>query len=295
MIHAELLAGRTGAILIELAASWAIIMLGTGLYLWWPRDVRGIAGVLYPRMSAGRRVFWRDLHAVTGIWISAFALFLLITARPWTTVWGAGLSKTRALLTPAKQEWALAAADEHSQHRAEAAAAAVITPVALDDSVKRVAPLNLDPPVRVYLPNEHTPFWRVRAETQNRPRVRELELDARNGEVLRDKGFGEKATIDRVIGVGIAAHEGQLFGLANQLLGLFTALGLITMCISAVVMWWRRRPEGSLGLPAPRVEGFRIPAPLIALIVCAGALLPLLGASLLILWGSTRAGVFARP
>ena len=39
MIHAELLAGRTGAILIELAACWAIIMLGTGLYLWWPRDV----------------------------------------------------------------------------------------------------------------------------------------------------------------------------------------------------------------------------------------------------------------
>ena len=73
MIHAELLAGRTGAILIELAASWAIIMLGTGLYLWWPREVRGIAGVLYPRMSAGRRVFWRDLHAVTGIWVSAFA------------------------------------------------------------------------------------------------------------------------------------------------------------------------------------------------------------------------------
>ena len=295
MIHAELLAGRTGAILIELAASWAIIMLGTGLYLWWPRDVRGIAGVLYPRKSAGRRVFWRDLHAVTGVWVSTFAMFLLITALPWTTVWGAGLSKTRALLTPEKQEWALSPADEHSQHRAEAAAAAVTTPVSLDNIIKRVAPLGLDPPVRIYLPNEHTPFWRVRAETQNRPRVRELELDARSGEVLRDKGFGEKAAIDRVIGVGIAAHEGQLFGLANQLLGLFTALGLITMCISAVVMWWRRRPEGSLGVPAPHVEGFTIRAPLIALIVSAGVLLPVLGASLLILWGSTRAGVFARP
>jgi uncharacterized iron-regulated membrane protein len=295
MIHAELLAGRTGSILIELAASWAIIMLGTGLYLWWPREGSGIAGVLYPRLNAGRRVFWRDLHAVAGIWVSTFAMFLLITALPWTTVWGAGLSKTRALLTPDKQEWALSPTDEHAQHRAEAAAAAVITPVTLDDIVKRVAPLALDPPVRVYLPNERTPFWRVRAETQNRPRVRELELDARSGELLRDKGFADKATIDRVIGVGIAAHEGQLFGVANQLLGLFTALGLITTCISAVVMWWRRRPEGSFGVPAPLVEGFRIPAPLIALIVCAGVLLPVLGASLLILWASTRAGLFARP
>lgn len=294
-IHSNLLVGRTGSILIELAASWAIIMLGTGLYLWWPRETTGIAGVLYPRMNRGKRVFWRDLHAVTGIWVSTFAMFLLITALPWTLVWGSGLSKTRALLTPEKQEWAVGATDEHAEHRAEAAAAAIASPVTLDDIIKRVEPLRLDTPVRVYLPSATAPYWRVRAETQNRPRVRELELDARSGEILRETNFGQKATIDRVIGVGIAAHEGQLFGLANQLLGLFTALGLITICISAVVMWWRRRPEGSLGLPAPRVDGFRITAPFIALIVIAGALLPVLGASLLILWVSTRAGLFARP
>ena len=294
MIHAELMAGRTGAILIELAASWAIIMLGTGLFLWWPRETRGIAGVLYPRVRAGRRVFWRDLHAVTGIWVSAFAMFLLITALPWTTVWGAGLKETRALMTPDKQEWALSPADEHASHRREANAASIASPVTLDDIVARVAPLGLDPPVRVYLPNGNAPYWRVRAETQNRPRVRELELDARSGEMLRDKGFAEKATIDRVIGVGIAAHEGQLFGVANQLLGLFTALGLMTICVSAMIMWWRRRPEGSLGVPAPRVEGFRIQAPLVALIVCLAILLPVLGASLLILWASMKLGLFAR-
>jgi uncharacterized iron-regulated membrane protein len=294
MIHADLMAGRAGAILIELAAGWAIIMLGTGLYLWWPRDARGIAGVLYPRLRAGRRVFWRDLHAVTGIWVSAFAMFLLITALPWTTVWGAGLSKTRALLTPEKQEWSTSPADEHAEHRREAAAASVSTPVTLDDVVARVAPLALDPPVRVYLPNERTPWWRVRAETQNRPRVREIELDAGSGEVLRDQGFGEKAAIDRVIGVGIAAHEGQLFGIANQLLGLFTALGLITLSISGVVMWWRRRPGGSLGFPAPRVDGFTIRAPLIALIACLAILLPVLGASVLLLWGATKLGLFAK-
>jgi uncharacterized iron-regulated membrane protein len=294
-IHSNLLAGRTGSILIELAASWAIIMLGTGLYLWWPRETRGIAGVLYPRVNRGRLVFWRDLHAVTGIWVSAFAMFLLITALPWTVVWGAGLEKTRALLTPEKKEWAASPIDEHAQHRGEPISAGLATSVTLDDIVRRVAPLGLEPPVRVYLPNERAPWFRVRAETQNRPLVRELELDARTGELLREKNFGQKPAIDRVIGIGVAAHEGQLFGFGNQLLGLFTALGLITMCISAVVMWWRRRPEESLGLPAPRVEGFRITPPLITLIVIAGILLPVLGASLLILWVTTRAGLFARP
>ncbi len=288
MIHAELMVGRPGAILIELAASWAIIMLGTGLYLWWPRDGRGIAGVIYPRLRQGRRVFWRDLHAVTGLWVSAFAMFLLITALPWTTVWGTGLQKARALLTPEKQEWALSPAEEHAEHRREASAAGISSPVTLDDIVARVAPLGLEPPVRIYLPNERMPFWRVRAETQNRPRVRELELDATTGAVLSDKGFSGKPTLDRVIGVGIAAHEGQLFGLANQLLGLATALGLLAMCISAVVMWWRRRPDGALGVPAPRVDGFTIRTPLAVLIVCLAILLPVLGASLVVLWITTR-------
>jgi uncharacterized iron-regulated membrane protein len=289
MIHSSLLAGTAGAIVIELAACWAIVMLITGFYLWWPRDSRGLAGVIYPRLREGRRVFWRDLHAVTGIWVSAFALFLLVTALPWTTVWGAGLQQARELAKPAvKQDWTTGAVDAHAEHRREADAAAIATPatsVTLDQIVARVAPLHLAPPVRVYLPNERLPRWRVRAETQNRPLVRELALDARSGAILEDKGFDGKPTLDRVIGVGIAAHEGQLFGIANQLLGLATALGLVAICISSVVMWWRRKPEGSLGVPAPAVAGFTITTPLRICIVALGILLPVLGASLLILWG----------
>jgi uncharacterized iron-regulated membrane protein len=288
-IHSELLAGRTGSILIELAASWAIVILITGLYLWWPRDSRGAAGVLYPRLRDGRRVFWRDLHAVTGLWVSAFAMFLLITALPWTTVWGAGLKELREFTRPpVHQDWSLSRTDEHAEHQRSAGTAVLATPLTVDQVVARVAPLGLEPPVRVYLPNARMPFWRVRSETQNRPLVRELELDANTGAVLSDQGFDGKPVLDRVIGVGIAAHEGQLFGIANQLLGLATALGLIAICVSAVVMWWRRRPDGSLGVPAARIEGFTIGTPLIALIVGLAILLPLLGASLLVLWGTTR-------
>jgi uncharacterized iron-regulated membrane protein len=85
-----------------------------------------------------------------------------------------------------------------------------------------------------------------------------------------------------VIGIGISAHEGQLFGLANQLLGLAAALGLLTLCVSAVVLWWRNRPAGALGLPAPKVNGFRIERGLAALILLLAVLLPVFGASLLV-------------
>ena len=284
-LHGELLAGRTGSLLVELAACWALIMIATGLYLWWPRETRGLAGALYPRLRSGSRVFWRDLHAVAGIWISALALFLLITALPWTTVWGAGFTELRKLGAPAvQQDWSTNRADEHAQHLRDmrATGATLATPVTLDEIVRRASALHLDPPVRVYLPSEQQPHWRVRSETQNRPRVREVEFDA-HGSLLRDEGFARKPLVDRIVGVGIAAHEGQLFGPANQALGLLTALGLVTMSVSAIVMWWRRRPEGQLGIPAPHVSGFRIGPALGAAIAGLAVLLPVFGASVVLL------------
>jgi uncharacterized iron-regulated membrane protein len=286
-VHANLLVGRPGALLLELAACWAIVMLVTGLYLWWPRDASGLAGALYPRVRAGRRVFWRDLHAVTGLWVSALALFLLVTAMPWTTLAGNALLTVRAAVAPAPTDWAIGGEDPHAAHRAApgtAGDAAIATPLTVDQVVARVAQYRLAPPVRLYLPSARQPYWRVRSETQNRPLVRELALDRMTGNLLHDDRFADKSALDKAIHIGIAAHEGQLFGIANQLLGLFTALGLLTLCISALVMWWRRRPGGSLGIPAPRIPEFRIGWPLKIAIVTAGALLPMLGASIVVLW-----------
>ncbi len=287
MIHADLMVGRNGAIVLELAASWAIVMLITGLFLWWPRDSSGLAGAAYPRLNRGSRVFWRDLHAVTGVWVSSLALFLLITALPWTTFAGNAILKVRGWVAPPTHEWNLGgqrAQDEHAAHRAAAGADAIATPLTIDQVIARIAPYHLESPVRLYLPNERTPHWRVRSETQNRPKVRELALDRTTGDLIHEDRFADKSALDKAINVGIAAHEGQLFGLPNQLLGFFTAISLLTLTISGLVMWWRRRPNGSLGIPAPRVAEFRIPASLKVAIVVLGLLVPMLGTSLVLLW-----------
>src|SRR5690348_5335346 len=81
-LHGELLLGNKGSYIVELAASWAIIMIISGLVLWWPRG-KGLAGVVYPRMRDKGRRFWRDLHAVVGFWVSIFALCFLISGLPW--------------------------------------------------------------------------------------------------------------------------------------------------------------------------------------------------------------------
>lgn len=123
-LHGELLMGDRGSMIVELAASWAIVLLITGLYLWWPESIPGrrspLAGVIYPRLKTlkvNRRTFWRDMHAVTGFWVSLFALLLLLSGLPWTKSWGGMLKQIRQIGTEAevKQDWSTSSS-EHMSH-----------------------------------------------------------------------------------------------------------------------------------------------------------------------------------
>ena len=54
-LHGELLIGNVGDWLVELAASWALVLLVSGLYLWWPRKGSRVWGVLLPRLDLNNR------------------------------------------------------------------------------------------------------------------------------------------------------------------------------------------------------------------------------------------------
>jgi uncharacterized iron-regulated membrane protein len=303
-IHGELLVGTPGSLAVELAASWAIVMVLTGLYLWWPRDNPGLAGILTIRVRAGGRLFWRDLHSVVGLWVSFFALFLLLTALPWTEVWGDAFKAVREATGTAavKQDWSQSRAAEagkpamtgehvdHGSHASHgdhshgsaAASAGLAQPAELDRVVATVLPLNLAGPVTVAPPKREGAPWAVRSQAQNRPLRVNLDLDGGSGQIVRREDFADRMLIDRVIGYGIAAHEGHLFGWVNQLLGVLTALGLITLAVSGVIMWWKRRPADRLGAP-PILRGRALPAGFYGLLLILAVFLPLLTASLIII------------
>lgn len=165
---------------------------------------------------------------------------------------------------------------EHAEHGGMIMTQPRTDYAALDRVVAAVAPLRLTPPVLVAPPAGAGEPWTAKSDAANRPLRAEPMVDGASGRVLGRSGFTNR----KLVGWGMAIHEGQAFGWANQLLNLLTAAGLALMSVSAAVLWWRRRPDGRLGAPtalAPRPAG----AALVAGVVLLGVLLPLFGLSLL--------------
>ena len=86
--------------------------------------------------------------------------------------------------------------------------------------------------------------------------------------------------------LAITIHKGLEFGLINQIIGVIICIGLIAMVITGVYMWYKRKPEGSVG--APKAKSIFEYKGLLAVMIGFGIIFPLVGLSLIILFLTDR-------
>ncbi|MBS0419608.1 MAG: PepSY domain-containing protein [Proteobacteria bacterium] len=263
--------GQPGSWLLELGDGWAILMLATGLYLWWPRG-RGIAA-LWPRTGAGARVLLRDLHSCVAVWFSAVFLFFLISALPWTAFWGNTL--LQAIETNTGQSSpagfspggaSVAQFSNASLPIEQAVAAARRTGVHGTLDI-RLAPW---PGAPVFMTNIGV------LPSQDRTVVADPDV----GSIRGDFTNAQIPVIPRLVALGVHVHQAD-FGPVNVWLNTAFAASLIWLTVTGILSWWNRRPAGKLGAPPKVTTG--IPVTVQAILVAACVLMPLFGASVLLI------------
>lgn len=318
-LHSLDLLGAYASALIEIAAGWAILLVLTGLYLWWPRGQKG--GVITVRGRPGQRLFWRDLHAVTGVWVSVALLFLALTGMPWSGVWGeqvnawvngkdAGYPAGVRVDVPMSQQrlaeastpsWSMqqaqlpmssaphaghTPADAHDAHAGHGGGvlgdlSAQPGAMLIDAAMQRIRALGLAPGYSVALPRGPTGVYTASVYPEEVARQRVVHLDQYSGDALLDMDYADYGALGRGLEWGINVHLGQEYGTLNRLLLIASCLAILLLCISGALMWWKRRPTGRIGVP-PLPPKRRTVAVVFALLCVGGVLFPLVGLSLLV-------------
>ncbi|MGZ9711085.1 PepSY-associated TM helix domain-containing protein [Glaciimonas sp. GNP009] len=323
-IHRDLMLGKWGGWLMELAACWTLIMLGTGIALWWPRTAFSVWGTLLPRGGLRGRAIWRELHLVVGIWVAIGALFFILSGLPWSSFWGknfqaivtwanvdhsAPASKTEHihgstaplnLSTPAMPSppmkmrdlplaeipWAVGATTVPMSH------VHMMPPQRLSiDQVAAIAAASGMLTYQLALPTKKSGVFTVSYAPGNSiflrsdlDQQRTLHIDQYSGKMLKDMRFSDYNPVSKAVSLGVALHMGEYFGLANQLICAAISLALLGMAITGFVIWWKRRPVKALGAPKRVLQPPSSIKRWKGYLAIMGFLFPLMGVSMLIVW-----------
>ena len=320
MLHRALLAGKPGELLMELAGCWTLVMIATGVAMWWPRWRASGLAAFRMGQAAGKRGWWKEVHLVLGAWLAVGALFFVLSGLPWTASWG---KQFKAVTTAANlgrpgdggqhAQGGHAGHEGHAGHqeghqsvagngattleslplaevpwamgltRVPQAAASGPATVSLDHVVALMAERGAANGCQIALPVTAAAPYSATCFPNDPQGELTLHVDPRSGEVIRDIRFQDYGPVAKGVSYGTSLHMGRYFGLANQILCAAISLGLMALAVTGCVMWLRRRPAGSLAAPSYPAALPPMRAWTIG-VGLLGVIFPMMGVTLLAVW-----------
>jgi hypothetical protein len=269
-LHSRLLQGESWRWMIELAASWLLVMLVSGVYLWWPSA--GQSALPTSKVKAGYQ--WSRWHGFVGVALCALTFIMLSTGITWSKYAG---SQVRALRDYVGQAPPQAPKDLSSVVRFDVDMMSWQT--AFNTALK------LAPNVAMQLtpPRSEIGVWRVVSADKSKPfRKFELVMDAYTGAPLYFAGWQQQTAFSKATALGIPFHRGEL-GLWNQFLLIVFALGIAFSLVSGWWSYFTRCRQLELRMPVV-LPGALQAMPLFVWLFAIGllVLLPLLAISVIV-------------
>ncbi|GGX31477.1 PepSY-associated TM helix domain-containing protein [Aquimarina muelleri] len=274
-LHGELLTGKFGTKIIELIASWMVVLILTGLYVWWPTRGWKIKGLFIPRIKEGKRTFFRDLHAISGFWFSGLLILILAGGLPWTDAFGESFKQIQKITnTGYPDTW-------QGHHLKSQIAGDALT---LDQMVAKAENLQLPGVVTIDFPKDQKGVFSVyNTNPSNLNTQKKIHFDAYTGKQILSNNWDDVGVLMRGRMWVMAFHQGE-FGVWNWWLMLCTTITLTIMSISALLSYTMRKRKGNWGTPKVPTS-FTVGYGIIIVLVILTLVFPLFGVSLLFIIG----------
>jgi uncharacterized iron-regulated membrane protein len=260
-IHGTLLLGDTGDWLIEAAASLALMLVVSGIYLHWPKNRAGLRPILLPSFTKSGRAVWKSLHGVIGFWMSLILVIFLISGLSWTGLWGDKIVQAWSSFPTEKWDnvplsdathasmnhgaakevpWALEKTPL-PESGSLAGTLAISSPVTLETVGAFAQGLGFRDRFQVNFPGGENGVWTISHDSMSNdgpdPAAdRTIHIDQYTGNVLADVRYADYSAYAKMMAWGVAFHEGDM-GVLNIALNTMVCLSVIFLSVSGLVMW----------------------------------------------------------
>jgi uncharacterized iron-regulated membrane protein len=235
-LHSSLMQSDSWRWMIELAASWLMVMLVTGVYLWWP----AAGQPALPQAGAKGRAAWKQWHAFAGVSLGLMSAVILTTGLTWSQYAGSQVKWARDATgqtpprIPAKFQSSVPSQGQMLNWQQALQA------------IRQHAP---QVSMQIMAPSGPEGVWRANQMDRGDPSKRfDLLVDAYSGARLYYSGWDQQTVFGKATGIGIPFHRGE-FGWWNQALLFIFGAGVVFSIVSGWVMYFQRRARGLAGLP----------------------------------------------
>jgi uncharacterized iron-regulated membrane protein len=297
-----------GDLLLEVMGGWVLVLVASGVYLWWPRRTR------QEKQTAvhSKRHRWRTLHSIPGLGLSLLLGFLIVSGMPWSEYWGNNFTSVANKISPNK--WidapnsdvvTLGDMDRFGNRIEWNTGNAVIPNSPQTSGSSDPGTLSLDRIVRIAEAEKMKPGYIISfpVETTDEtgrgsytlanswPRKtgesHTVYLNRYSGKTISAMTADGAGSVSVAAATLVSIHMGTQFGLIDRIVMTLACVLTMWSILSATVMFLKRRRPGTVGLPR-RPRELAMANRLIAMFVVLGIAYPLWGASALTILGIDR-------
>lgn len=243
-IHRRLLAGEIGRRIVGIATVCFVVILLSGIVIWWPRTLHALKAHLTLKHPAGWKRRNYDLHVVLGIYATLVLLIVGATGLVWSF-----RSVGRAVdgLTPRGQ------ATRPAPHSAPIANG---TSISVDSSL-HVASAALGPTtlLTAYLPSRPRDAVMVMGLPPNAPWRQAFDVayvDRYSGRLLRVDWFAKRPLGELARRATNPIHVGSLYGLPSEIAAFIACLIGTIAPFTGAIIWINRKWPRALRWPSRR-------------------------------------------
>lgn len=233
-IHRTLLLGETGRVIQSWSIVIFIVMLFTGLILWFPGQMRLLKQSLTIKWKGSFKRVNYDLHNVLGFYASIFLIVIAITGCYFSFkgvktavnfITGTKLSEGRKFTSPKSLVIDTLPVRYNKMYLGMAAKYPGASSTII--SIRKSGELRL----RMLYPYE----WARRQNT--------CFFDQATGQLLSTKLYRDNNAADQFEATNYDLHTGRLFGLFGKILWSAVALISASLPVTGFIIWWKKRKK----------------------------------------------------